>query len=209
MLHDGLTGPNVMTGRTALHGITPERLEKAADRWRGQLAPAGAPTLGILLGGDNAAYRLTDGVIDNLLSLLRRANAAAGYCAMITPSRRTSEAVKRRLDAALSSEPWATIWDGSGENPYLGILALADRLIVTSDSISMISEALAAGAPVHVLPLEGHGERHGAFLQDIMAAELVSQIRAGELDWRFPGGGRLNSTPDVGRRIRDMLGQTS
>ena len=65
------------------------------------------------------------------------------------------------------------MWDESGENPYLGILALADRLIVTGESISMISEALVTGRPVHVLPLEGHGERHDAFLTRIVESRMV------------------------------------
>ena len=58
---------------------------------------------------------------------------------------------------ALAAKPFGTLWDETGDNPYFGILALADRLIVTAESISMISEALATGRPVHVLPLEGRG----------------------------------------------------
>ncbi len=88
-----------------------------------------------------------------------------GMHAAITPSRRTSEAAKRAIRAALAAEPLGTLWDETGDNPYYGILALADRLIVTAESISMISEALATGRPVHVLPLEGRGARHEAFLR--------------------------------------------
>ena len=40
-------------------------------------------------------------------------------------------------------------------NPYLGILACADRLIVTGDSIAMLSEACATGKPVQMFDLGG------------------------------------------------------
>ena len=43
------------------------------------------------------------------------------------------------------------VWDFTGENPYFGILALADMLVVTQDSVSMISEAAATAVPVTVV----------------------------------------------------------
>jgi hypothetical protein len=41
-------------------------------------------------------------------------------------------------------------WGGpqDGENPYAGILAWSDRILVTPDSVNMISEACATGKPV-------------------------------------------------------------
>src|SRR5262249_38386683 len=53
----------------------------------------------------------------------------------------------------------ADIWDGSGENPYLGLLALADSILVTRDSVSMTSEAVFTGKPVHVIDLDGRSRR--------------------------------------------------
>ena len=40
------------------------------------------------------------------------------------------------------------VWDGTGDNPYFAYLALADALLVTADSVSMVSEAAATGKPV-------------------------------------------------------------
>jgi mitochondrial fission protein ELM1 len=39
------------------------------------------------------------------------------------------------------------------ENPYLGFLALADAIVITGDSESMLAEATALGRPVYVYPL--------------------------------------------------------
>ena len=98
------------------------------------------------------------------------------------------------------------LWDGTGDNPYFGILALADRLIVTEESISMVSEALATGRPVHVLPLEGSGMRHDAFLERMVKDRVVSLIDGDDLDWSFAGQAPLCSTTEPARRIRAMLG---
>jgi mitochondrial fission protein ELM1 len=123
----------------------------------------------------------------------------------VTPSRRTPEDMKRLLKEAVASQDMGWMWDETGENPYLGILALSDRLIVTAESISMISEALATGSPVHVLPLEGRGKRHDAFLARIIAERLVSPIEGDNIDWSFQSRGPIDSTAEPAARIKAML----
>ena len=107
--------------------------------------------------------------------------------ALVTPSRRTSAATRRMLADEIARGNLGWMWDGAGDNPYLGILALADRMIVTGESISMVSEALATGRPVHVLPLEGQGRRHDAFLRRIASVGMISVIEGDDLDWTFAG----------------------
>jgi mitochondrial fission protein ELM1 len=205
MPHDRLTGENVVTVQTALHGVTPERLAAARGEWRQRLAPDGRAFIGVLVGGDNGGYRLSTEVTARLLRVLRSAHAAHGLRAVITSSRRTSAATREQIAAAADSEDWCAFWDETGDNPYLGILALAERLIVTGDSISMVSEALATGRPVHVLPLEGQSRRHDAFLDGMAENGLVSLIQAEDLDWRFAGGGAVYSTAEPAARLREML----
>ena len=48
------------------------------------------------------------------------------------------------------------VWDGGGDNPYLALLADADAIFVTPDSVNMASEAAATGRPVYVLRLAPH-----------------------------------------------------
>lgn len=204
--HDGVAGPNVVTVATALHGVTAEKLAAANAVWRERLAPDGSPLIGVLLGGDNGSYRLTDEIAAQLVGILRGAHHRHGLRAAITPSRRTADETKRIIADSLSGQAWGWLWDEAGDNPYLGILATAERLIVTGESISMISEALATGRPVHVLPLAGQGKRHDAFLTRIIAQGLVSLIEGDELDWSFRGQPPIIATAEPARRIRKMLG---
>ena len=46
-----------------------------------------------------------------------------------------------------------------GDNPYFGLLALADAIVVTEDSVSMVSEAVATSAPVLLAGLPGRSRR--------------------------------------------------
>jgi mitochondrial fission protein ELM1 len=209
MEHDALSGPNVIAVRTALHGVTRERLVAEGNAWHGKLAAEGAPILGILIGGDTGRARLTATVVERLVGIIRAAHAGHGFIAAATPSRRTDEATKRMLESIFEREALGTIWSGSGENPYLGILALSRRLVVTGDSVSMVSEALATGRPVHVLPLEHQGHRHEMFLRRLADGRLVSLIEGNDLDWNFAGQGPVDATGEVAEHIRGMLERTS
>ena len=49
----------------------------------------------------------------------------------------------------------AFVWDGAGDNPYLGMLALADVIIATPDSTNMAVEAAATGKPLYIVDIPG------------------------------------------------------
>ena len=73
------------------------------------------------------------------------------------------------------------VWDGSGDNPYFGMLALADAIVVTMDSVSMVSEAVATEAPVMLATLPGRSRRNRLF-NDALLAEGRVRAFAGRLE---------------------------
>lgn len=95
---------------------------------------------------------------------------------MLTPSRRTAPEVRRLLTRTLRPRG-AYVWDGEGDNPYLGLLALADAILVTEDSVSMISEAVATPHPVLLYRLPGHSRRQRAFSAGLIAAGRVREFK--------------------------------
>jgi len=201
MDHDGLTGGNVISVPTALHDVTPLRLAAAADVWRERLTRPGRPLVGVTLGGSNkhqpftveAAQPLIDG-----LDGLRNQGAALA----ITPSRRTPDEVKAAFAARFADHPDVFLWDMQGDNPYLGILALSDRLVATSDSVSMISEALATPHPVEVFGPDG-GERHARFLRGLIDKGLVRRFAGDPV--AGPAGGPIDATETAAQAVRGLL----
>jgi len=157
--HDGLTGSNVIVMEGALHRITPERLVAEAPRWESRFAGVPHPRVAVLLGGANARYMLGSQDIEQLAAQLR-ALSMQGYGLLLTGSRRTGAENIEALRKALNGRP-AFISDGSGDNPYFGMLAHADAFIVTCDSVNMVSEACSTGKPVHVIMLPSKSRRGG------------------------------------------------
>lgn len=167
--HDDLTGPNVIVTRTALHRVTRARLAEAAAVWRDRVAALPRPLVAVLVGGANGRHRFDrqvgEALADQLATMMDRDHVGL----MLTPSRRTDPAVVQVLRDRLGPRG-AWIWDFQGDNPYFGMLALANAIVVTEDSVSMVSEAVATSVPVLLAGLPGSSRRidvfHGALLNE-------------------------------------------
>jgi uncharacterized protein len=180
-LHDSLRGSNVLVTRTALHRVTRKQLQEAAQHFKTALLHLPRPLIAVLVGGSNKHQKFSpDAMYRFAQGLLRAARESRGSLA-VTPSRRTGEVNEQILREHLRSVP-TFFWDGTGENPYLGILALSDAIVVTSDSISMASEASATGKPVHIFSVGDGGRKlrdfHKTLLNDGVARPFTGTIQS-------------------------------
>ncbi|WP_174503770.1 mitochondrial fission ELM1 family protein [Acidiphilium sp. C61] len=200
--HDGLTGPNVIVTRTALHRVTPERLALERALWAPHFAGLPRPLVAVLVGGSNGRYRLDTAAARTLAEQLARMMDRDRVGLMLTPSRRTEPAARAILEEALRPRG-AWIWDMQGENPYFGMLAVADAIVVTGDSVSMVSEAVATDAPVMIARLPGKSTRIGAFMDDMVACGRARNFDGRLQSWNASA---LNDTPMAAAELRRMLG---
>jgi mitochondrial fission protein ELM1 len=149
--------PNILWLDLPLHRVTPERLEQAAEAWRERLAHLPQPRIAVLVGGDSAPYRLGLDAAGRLGRTVARMAKDAGGSLLVTTSARTGAEASEALREAIDGPVYIHYWDPRAqENPYLAFLALADAIVVTGDSVSMVAEACATKAPVYVFdPGEG------------------------------------------------------
>ena len=186
--HDGLAGPNVVPSRAALHRVTPEKLIAAGAEWRGRL---GDLHVAVMLGGRTRSYRLTRETVGKLADGLARLDGPLA----VTPSRRTEPGVVAALKARL---PGAWFWDGAGPNPYLGMLALARHIVVTEDSVSMVSEAISTGKPVYVAGMAGGSRRLARFHASLRQDGIVRPFDGRLVQWRYEP---INETPRIAAEV--------
>lgn len=203
--HDHLKGANVVTTLGALHGVTPARLAQAADAAAAMAAHLPRPLVAVLVGGETRRMRLPPAAIDRLCDGLSRMVRAHGAGLLVTASRRTAPCAHTRLAERLGSLP-ALLWDGRAGvpgNPYLGFLALAEAIVVTGDSVTMVSEAAATGKPVHVFAPDGGSARFARF-HAAMAAHGVTRPFTGRLEhWRYPP---IEDMTVAAAAVRHLLG---
>jgi hypothetical protein len=142
-----------------------------------QFSELPAPRVGVLIGGPRQGMPLDVAGARQLLDRLLVEHEREGGSLLVLASRRTPAAVIDVFRHGLHGIP-GLVWAGrdDGRNPYPGVLGWADRLIVTPDSVNMISEACATGCPVQTLvtaPLPGKIAR---FHQTLREAGLLHAL---------------------------------
>lgn len=168
--HDQLNGPNVMATLGALHRITPARVAEAVGDFSHLWQHLPPPHWVVLLGGNNGAYTLGAAQIQNITKQLQILHAQRGGSFLVTASRRTGAQHIAQWRAAMQNMPHY-FYDGDGPNPYMAMLGVAEALLVTCDSVNMLSEAASTGKPVYILLLAGHSAKFARFHQSLIAGQ--------------------------------------
>jgi mitochondrial fission protein ELM1 len=181
--HDQVEGKNVYSTVGALHKITPEKLKSAAGLFSERFAGQPRPLVSVLIGGNSKSYKLTPEIAVKIASELKNL-ADQGYGMVVTFSRRTGAENEALIRKGLEGMP-VFIWDGKGENPYLGMLALADYILVTSDSASMITEASATGKPIMIIDLAGGSKKFDAFHATMRDEGIIRTYRGELQNWTY------------------------
>jgi len=199
--HDELSGDNIVSTRGALHRVTPNLLLEGAEKLAPKIVHLARPYVSVLIGGSNAAYRLGKLEMTTLARQLASCARDMKASLLVTPSRRTGEEALRILKAELDGVPHY-LWDMEGENPYFGLLGLADFIVVTSDSVNMVSEAASTGKPVYVAHLPGGSAKFARF-HDTLRKDGVTRPFAGTLAAYFYAP--LDDMAVVAARVKALL----
>ncbi len=202
--HDEMLGPNVFPIIGSPNRITPDRLRKARARFAPLFEPLRAPRVAVLIGGASRTHGSLDvAAAERLGAMLTE--AAGDHGLMVSMSRRTIPAAAAVLRRHLAPTD-AFVWDGSGDNPYLGMLAWADAFVVTADSVNMICEAAATGKPVHVFALPG-GRRKAKLFQESVAQRGITRAFTGEIaQWHYAPLDETGRAVDHIKALLDVTG---
>jgi hypothetical protein len=154
---------NVVNNQLTLHGINARRLSEARAQWTDAFSALPGPRFTVIAGGDSGPFTFGPKAAERLGRQASRLAREHGGSLLVTTSSRTSGAAVSALEQAIDVPNYFYRWHpGDDANPYVGMLAWADRLIVTGDSIAMLSEACSTGKPVQMFDLGGmRGEPHG------------------------------------------------
>jgi mitochondrial fission protein ELM1 len=176
--HDTLAGPNVIKTPLTPHRVTAAKLAAARAEPLGILARLPRPRVALLIGGNSVNHRFTRADIAALSAKLDRL-AQGGNSLMATLSRRTPPRLRQAI-AAVIARHGGYLWDEKGDNPFIALLALADALVVTADSVGMVGEAAATGRPVLVFEPSGGHKKVRRYLDGLRARGIVHNF-AGHL----------------------------
>ena len=112
------------------------------------LAAVPAPRTLLAIGGATKYWTLPTTRIERVV-----ADSSPGNSLIIVTSRRTEPALVDRLRDMAAANPDIRLVDGPSPR-FAVLMAAADEIFVTGDSVSMLSEAVLTGKPVALIPIE-------------------------------------------------------
>ncbi|HRE21359.1 MAG TPA: mitochondrial fission ELM1 family protein [Rhabdaerophilum sp.] len=208
--HDRLRAQNVMTTLLSPHRVSPTSLHiLRMAQPPTQIAALPSPRVAVLIGGNSKDFTFADTDVARFGAALE-ALGRSGAGIMATTSRRTPPALAEAARAAIGNVGGG-LWDGTGDNPYRDLLAHADALVVTAESVNMVGEALATGRSVHLFRPTGGSRKIDQFLRGLEARGLVHPFSGAVRDDRYePVDDTDVIAQELARRyarLRDAQGQ--
>ena len=189
------------------------RVTQAVSDWHGRFESLPRPLTAVFVGGATVPYALGASEGGELVRRVRQATKEEGFHYYCT-SRRSSLAIVDALGKSIAERPdqerlfrWTA--DGA-DNPYLGLLGLADRFVVTGDSLSMMLEVAQLSRPLalYVPPLGlrprsllARGSRPFLYRWD----QCVERFEPRGLTNRLFSLGAINYARDLGAIHRQLL----
>ena len=144
--HDNLKGENIYTSKGAIHYITESEISKAKQYLSEKIKSE--KIVSLILGGPNKYYSFNSDQVINIFNQIKSIFVSEGYKIIIIPSMRTP---KEAIDLAIKEmSSCGYVVNKVDKQAYLSAYALANYVIVTCDSTSMISEAATSGKPIFV-----------------------------------------------------------
>ena len=196
--HDGLKGKNVLNTKGAIHYLRNEELDENINYLKHRVNKEKIVTF--VMGGPNKYYVYNEKFLNKIFLKIQNNFIKKGFQLILIPSMRTP---KKIIDLAKNffDENQVIILDVD-KKAYLSSLKLADHIVVTCDSTSMISEAAMTGKPIYVahMPPVRKNERFKKFFELFKSLKIIKDLENSLDEWNYK---KLNETDKISRYIKD------
>ena len=199
--HDRITGSNVLTTKGAIHYLTKDELVLSQNYLKSKVDPK-KKIVSFIIGGPNKYYSYNESVIDGIFSRVKKSFIQNNYQAIIIPSMRTPKKIIEMAQNYFDNDQ--IVIPNVDKKAYLSSLQLADHIIVTCDSTSMISEAALTGKPIYVaqMPAIKKNNRFKDFFELFESLNIIKSLGTSVEDWNYE---KLDETQRISSYIKDKI----
>ena len=198
--HDGLNGNNVYNSKGAIHYITESEINSAKLYLKKNINSE--KVVSLVLGGPNKYYKFDHGQLLNIFNMIKSNFVSKGYRVVVIPSMRTP---KDSIELAIREmESCGYVVKGVDKQAYLSAYALSNYVIVTCDSISMISEAATSGKPIFVahMKAKNNNYRFKNFFKLFREMNIIRDLGEKVQPWTYS---KHNEAERIGNLIRNKI----
>ena len=198
--HDGLNGNNVYSSKGAIHYITKSEIDRTKSYLMKNIN--NEKVVSLILGGPNKYYKFDNDQLINIFNMIKSNFVSKGYSVIVIPSMRTP---KDSIELAIREMgTCGHVVKGIDKQAYLSAYALANYVVVTCDSTSMISEAATSGKPIFVAHMKPkkNNYRFQKFFKLFREMGIIRDLGEKVETWTY---NKHNEAERIGNLIRDKI----
>ena len=198
--HDDLFGSNVLQSKGAIHYLRENELDENQSYLKPQINKK--KVVSFIVGGPNQYYNYEDKVIEEVFFKVKKNFIDKEYQLIFIPSMRTPQKIINKAEKYFDDNQ--IIIKKVDKKAYLSSLKLAEHIIVTCDSTSMISEAAMTGKPIYVaqMPNIKKNHRFKKFFKLFKSLNIIRDLENSVENWNYE---KLNETDRISSYIKEQL----
>ena len=195
--HDSLNGNNVITSIGAIHYLKQDELDQNENYLKNKINKE--KIISLIIGGPNKYYNYNDKSIGEIFTKIQKNFIDNGYQLIVIPSMRTPQKIINKATNYFDKNQ--VIINNVDKKAYLSSLKLADYIVVTCDSTSMISEAAITGKPIYVAQMTPikKNYRFEKFFNLFRSLNIIKNLESSVEKWNYE---KLNETDKVSDHIK-------
>jgi mitochondrial fission protein ELM1 len=205
--HDNKIGKNVITYTGSLVNLDKNKKQNEVEKWKNTFSQYKKPFVSFFMGGDTKKTKFRPENLKNILNIKETL--------LISTSRRTGkkcvEMIEKKQVIEISDNEnlkftnFLYNWNREygQNNPYFAMLGVADYIIVTGDSISMVAESCGTGKPVFIyMPKKSLSKKHYNFCKQMVEKGYAKEWEGKLIDYEYRP---LNELDVVIKKIKEIL----
>ena len=199
--HDGLKGENVLTSKGAIHYLTNDELDVNKNYLKSRINSQ-KKIVTLIIGGPTKHYDYNEKAVDSIFLKIKQNFLDNNYQLIVVPSMRTPQNIIDKAKNYFNEDQ--IIIPNVDKKAYLSSLKNADHIIVTCDSISMISEAAITGKPIYVaqMPTIKSNKRFKIFFNLFASLNIIKELGNSVENWSY---NKLNETNKIANQIKEKI----
>ena len=173
--HDKCKGLNVIETQGALTKINLKYIKNVNKTKKPSILKQNFIT--VLIGGNSRHHKITKPILDKIIKNLKSIEEQKKIRIFILVSRRTGKKDYLYLKKNLISKNFIFVLPNSKKVSYLNAISFAKAIIVTSDSVSMVTEACSTGKPAYIIDIPTKSKRFSLFIKNLIHLKLAYYLK--------------------------------
>ena len=200
--HDSIKGQNVISTKGAIHYLTENEINENKDYLNSFIKKDERIIWTLIMGGPTKYYDYSTKNIKEIFTTLSKLSKKHNFQLVIIPSMRTPTNIIQYTNDYFGGDH--TVIMDVDKKAYLSALAIAQNIIVTCDSSSMISEAALTGKPIYIASIlpKKNDKRFQRFRNLFRELNITRNLGEEVENWNYQ---KLDETNRVAKIIKQKI----